>query len=145
MTLNRAYYCLEVPGNREECRGCDRRVVLDVEGEKVGAKREKRRGSAICADTFKYLLPMSCSRRKNRTLIRRVMRFLSSQLVYTFSLYARHGFGLKMSCKRTCSMNQSQSRSPTVAGVAKADWQSRSTPSCDTQCCPKWAPKSTSF
>ena len=44
-------------------------AMLDVEGENVGAKREKIRGSAIGADRFKYLLPMSCSRRKNRTLI----------------------------------------------------------------------------
>ena len=72
MTLNRAHFCLEVPGNREECRGCDRGVVLDVEGEKVGARREKRRGSAICADRFKNFPPMSFSRRKNRTLIRLV-------------------------------------------------------------------------
>ena len=44
-------------------------AMLDVDGEKFGAKREKIRCSAIGADRFKCLLPMSCSRRKNRTLI----------------------------------------------------------------------------
>ena len=52
---------------------------------------------------------------------------------------ARHGFGPKISCKRTCSMNRSQSHSPTMASVAKAELQSRSIHSCDTQCCPKVA------
>ena len=52
-------------------------AILDVEGQKVGAKREKRRGAAICADRFKYLLPMSCSRRENITLIRLVSVLLN--------------------------------------------------------------------
>ena len=47
-------------------------AMLDVEGDKVGAKRDKRRGSAICGDRCKYLLLMYRSRRKNRTLIRLV-------------------------------------------------------------------------
>ena len=52
-------------------------AILDVEGENVGAKREKRTGAAICAYICKYSLPMSCSKRKSRTLIRLVSLLLN--------------------------------------------------------------------